>query len=620
MAHPPLSRRTTRRNRNQIRVSDEVPINEEIRLMAENLQNDHFNANHLVMLRSLPQGTIMMGIADAEIRAGEYVTFDPDENGCPRVRPLTFEQVQLLQSGETTSNHTLVVDRVARAVRHANIEEAIEFVISEHCEYVSAFNPAEFPGLPSINSKGREQDEKYPHICYKCKKKLKYSEAWTEIKKTGMTEEKFDHLWELEEIEFYCCFCYDKETRGSSTRESIYTRFRGAGRTNTNLFMLLEQYMNSPTIEGAPITHELNPTILFPDALHTLQSVATHRFGPQPHFTLGFDQEVPHRTIRQFRLDIRIMGDLNRHIQYRHNIVITTENHGRLRDIPDPIVFTVSSLNIVSMEIARLVAELVFHWISAKILFHGENTPWIPLNDRAEILPSINFFIERMTAVPRLAGVEAYERFQQAFQNFPHMWNHNNDSCDFCGLSPNEVYEWSPRRMAGLVSDYRERVLWRGAEIQQQPPDVSHMGFHWDYEMSPMDINRVNVFGGIVDGERLEVSVENPDAQQNGVNVFIDHFPEITSRAELEVIANSRLNRNTPENESISRMSLNLLREQVENEISVGTGIPREDLFGPHEHVWNGNLHCQVCGRAMVDIDAERNNRFSRLSRRFRRP
>ena len=202
MALPPLSRRTTRRNRNQIRVSDEVPINEEIRLMAENLQNDHFNVNQLVMLRSLPQGTHLMGIANAEIQAGEYVTFDPDENGCPRVRPLTFEEVQLIQNGEATSDHTLMrVERVARAVRHANVEEAIEFIIEQHCEYVSAFNPAEYPGI-NPTPKLHEQDEKYPHICYKCKKKLKYPEAWTEIKKTGMTEEKFKHLWELEEIEF----------------------------------------------------------------------------------------------------------------------------------------------------------------------------------------------------------------------------------------------------------------------------------------------------------------------------------------------------------------------------------------------------------------------------------
>ena len=218
--------------------------------------------------------------------------------------------------------------------------------------------------------------------------------------------------------------------------------------------------------------------------------------------------------------------------------------------------------------------------------------------------------------------------------------------------------------MAAQIADYRERLLWRGMNIQLRPDAT---------------INRVQLYGGIVNGERLEARAENSDdQQQNGVNMFIDHHPEITSRDELEALANSRLNRNNGVEiqqrppaisagfhmeydmspldinrvnvfEGINNDSLAQIREQVENELIAGTGIPREQLFPANSrlnqsHVIAGaeqnelsymarfnrnlpethdcrqhldrNLHCRICRRSMVDIDAERNNPLRRRLRR----
>ena len=533
--------------------------------MAENLNN--FGDNNLIFARSIGPGTILLGTADEELQIGDRVTFDQGENLEYHLRKLTVEEVQLIQNGQIATHHTVNrVERIARARQHADIGDIIEFIIDECCDYVIAQDPYNavnvFGGLNRINPtpKVHEQDLLYPHECHKCHKKLKYPEAWKEIKKTEISEEKFQHLWGIEEVEFYCCSCYDREMRkqnpyrnprsyiayplerefgGGDALDSIREAMRTASR-RWSMFPI-----------SAIESHETIPTVLFPNPLHALQRIARSRFGPPPHFThsISEGQSVPHR-VQEFRVDIRIRGAIQdnlQYIQHRMNIVITAESHERFNGIPVDLVFTMTAPRINTQNLARITAELIFHWISAKVLLHPENEEWIPLELRDDILQSINYFIDRTIRLEGrlegLIGPDVLERFLDLFPNFPHMWNHNNEACDFCGLSPIEVYEWSPQGMAGRIADYRERILWQG--------------FPAEYQLSPLELNSVNTIQGINNHSLAEV------------------------------------------------------REQLENQIIAGTGIPRDQLFGspPHEHTWDGDLNCRVCGRAMVDIDAERNRR-----------
>ena len=50
-------------------------------------------------------------------------------------------------------------------------------------------------------------DKIYPHVCFKCKRALRFAEMCT----ANLNEDKeyLKKLWELEEIEYYCCECYN---------------------------------------------------------------------------------------------------------------------------------------------------------------------------------------------------------------------------------------------------------------------------------------------------------------------------------------------------------------------------------------------------------------------------
>ena len=62
-------------------------------------------------------------------------------------------------------------------------------------------------------------DIKYPHVCFKCKKPLFWSELYDANTKPISINEIFDgdykiykklkNLWRSQVIEFYCCHCYD---------------------------------------------------------------------------------------------------------------------------------------------------------------------------------------------------------------------------------------------------------------------------------------------------------------------------------------------------------------------------------------------------------------------------
>ena len=535
--------------------------------MAEELHNNN-NFNNLILARSIGPGTILLGIADEELQIGDRVTFEQNEILEYHLRKLTPEEVLLITNGEITSDHTINrVERVARVRHHADIGDVIEFIIEMCCDYVIAQDPYNavnvFGGLTS-SVKKHEMDEDYPHECFnpKCKKDLKYLEAWKEIKKTGMTEEKFKYLWELEEVEFYCCACYNKEMRKQNPNQhsrsymafSTPRHFGGDALDTIREAMRTASRRWSMFPSSAIESIETIPTVLFPNPLHALQNIARSRFGPPPVILPTLSSHPPIRNIQQFRIEIRIIGASEENIRCSHNIVISVGSHDRLNGIPDPLDFTMIAPQIHTHGLARMTAELIFHWISAKVLLHPENEEWIPLEQQEDIIPSINYFIDRMTRAEGIIGPDALDRFMEVFPNFPHMWNHNNESCDFCGLSLIQVYEWSYAGMGARMADYRERVLWNGYGHILHPD--SHI---------------------ISGAEQNERSYLESMGQNSGVighradEILVDEVPEL------------------PYSEGI--------------------------IYAPHEHILDGDMNCQICRRSMVDIDAERSRRSRGLRR-----
>ena len=74
-------------------------------------------------------------------------------------------------------------------------------------------------GDPVIPFKPHILDKKYPHVCFKCKKSLKFGELFMANRKDHYFNHRFDiplyrklkKLWRSQVIEFYCCECYLKK-------------------------------------------------------------------------------------------------------------------------------------------------------------------------------------------------------------------------------------------------------------------------------------------------------------------------------------------------------------------------------------------------------------------------
>ncbi len=85
-------------------------------------------------------------------------------------------------------------------------------------EYEASFNPVPFPAV-RINTRqaygyySTHLDIKYPHVCFKCKKKLKFKELFNANRKNCYSFDmplyrKLKKLWRSQVVEFYCCECF----------------------------------------------------------------------------------------------------------------------------------------------------------------------------------------------------------------------------------------------------------------------------------------------------------------------------------------------------------------------------------------------------------------------------
>lgn len=469
--------RRSNRNQNPISLLEDVPICNEIRHVAEALQNNNFN--NLVIARPIGPGTVMLGIADEPMHIGDMVTFDhPRTTDTFHVRKLTQDEVDSFVNRDGINR----VERIGRARREANTGEVIEFIIDQCCDYITIQDVNALPishYLGSPFQKKHQLDEDYPHICYKCKKKLKYLEAWKEVKETKMTEEKFQHLWELEQIEFYCCSCYDREVRKENpSTHSISTPFRNSP---SFFHQLMAERAERILWRG----YDINPPS--PIHINTLQALVRYaemQFRSPPIVSNDFNTNLSHRTIIQHHFEINVCGS-GPHIHRNINMVVTIENHSRFDDIPPVIDLTIHSDYITNVAVANLVVELIFHWASAKVLLKTEDEEWISLNDRQDgFISFLNEFIEER-------NTRSNERFHATYPQFPHIFRLNDEGnmrCRLCGLSHLDLEEFNDLNVRGPRADM-----------------IMYDGFHREYELS-MSSLEPHEHNGISGAEQNELS------------------------------------------------------------------------------------------------------------------
>lgn len=88
------------------------------------------------------------------------------------------------------------------------VYEVVEVLMNQECrvEHSESLDNAHYTPFQSV-----EIDKKYPHICFRCKKPLKFMEL--RAANRDKEESYLKNLWELEGIEFFCCTCYKEKDK-----------------------------------------------------------------------------------------------------------------------------------------------------------------------------------------------------------------------------------------------------------------------------------------------------------------------------------------------------------------------------------------------------------------------
>lgn len=72
--------------------------------------------------------------------------------------------------------------------------------------------------IGGVRSKPHILDNKYPHVCFECKRELKWVELYTanceDIRFNMYAYRKLKKLWKSQVVEFYCCNCFQHRPIG----------------------------------------------------------------------------------------------------------------------------------------------------------------------------------------------------------------------------------------------------------------------------------------------------------------------------------------------------------------------------------------------------------------------
>lgn len=411
-------------------------------------------------------------------------------------------------------------------------------------------------GHPRLNPNvPNKYDKKYPHLCWKCKQPLQYNHALGKAKEKGFTEEQHKKMWKSAIVEYYCCNCYSREERQNYHYTGIATPNPTAGifalehirraMNNVNArwhigpagrFEFIDQGHRCLRIIGE------NDEVLYQEEPRNVEPVFSTEYIPEP---------VHHETIG---LHVRLIGGFSDDGERQYC------NH--------------SARRIVYTPLPDAHREIHFE----------ENFPHVNDNEKLIAIAQIytQWFMKARTINIEYIEFPLFIRsyIDRIINNPQHTITSYSDIVRACGIM---IEEYFTQQDASTIADYRERVLWRGYHVGEPV-------------RSNNQINQVRLYGGIVDGERLEVITGDPERQieQGGVHTFVENHPEITSQEALNNLAQSILNRQPP----------GFLQEYHQNPIN-------PDIATCRHHEFNERGECLACGINRVQIDMMRSTRLA---------
>ncbi len=89
-----------------------------------------------------------------------------------------------------------------KEIKEGNVRETLWILMNDNIRVVNS----EHSETEYHHVKKSRIDEKYPHICFNCKRELRFEEMCAV--NTNKDKDHLKKLWKLEEIEFYCCSCF----------------------------------------------------------------------------------------------------------------------------------------------------------------------------------------------------------------------------------------------------------------------------------------------------------------------------------------------------------------------------------------------------------------------------
>lgn len=413
-------------------------------------------------------------------------------------------------------------------------------------------------------------DKDFPHQCFKCKQQLQYKHALGKAKQQGYTEKQHKKMWKSAIVEYYCCMCYERKQRAN-------THFTGISTPNLEAMRQLQ--------EAAFRWGPGHPVILPRDAVENIEMIPRgyrrlriigendetlyQDTPPEPVFIDNFEHESPepHRQ-HYFEINVRIIGDPPSYCNHSARRLVNTplpENH---RDIH----LTQDFPEITDNEKLVAIAQLYTRWLM--------RTPEIRIRHPLIIPDIVERHIQLLLQEPQ-PMTNHYEQVINLFERRYQSYLVHQDSMAF--------------------ANHQEHILWRGYHIEHNP------------------INSVRVYGGIVEGERLEATADNLEAQENGIQLYVSNHPEITDLGELRVLAQDYLlNRRGVRGRHFSEAIVDCTEHEFNGMgICVHCGLSHIDramqdqMRDMHimtgEHNFNANLVCTVCGLSSVEIDRRSN-------------
>ncbi len=91
-----------------------------------------------------------------------------------------------------------------KEMKEGNVRETLWVLLNDNSRVVRS----EYSEIEYHPVKKSKIDKEYPHVCFRCRRPLLFTEMYAANKEKD--KDRLKKLWKLEEIEFYCCTCYDK--------------------------------------------------------------------------------------------------------------------------------------------------------------------------------------------------------------------------------------------------------------------------------------------------------------------------------------------------------------------------------------------------------------------------